>query len=241
MRATSRRYRQEVYRLRSHPEDRMTPSEFIDQRDSNLGLYLSLIPFLALEYVAELSFSVVPTGVIFPVGYLLFWAFYYTYYKPNFLEENLSATKNWNLGSIPALVIGVLIWFLKVTVVELTHFIFARWITPPRPKASSNTYDFRRAQAQTQAKTPPRPAPRPQKPPPPKLPADVLAALSTLGLDGECKDWNLIHHRFRDLAKKFHPDLNQDLTSAGKRFIIYDGAYKKLLTVKDRYFHERRG
>lgn len=70
---------------------------------------------------------------------------------------------------------------------------------------------------------------------PSQLPRDVENALGLLGLKG-CRDWKKIQKRYRELAKKFHPDLNPDLTQTGNRFIIYDGAYRKLAAVKDQYF-----
>ncbi len=68
-----------------------------------------------------------------------------------------------------------------------------------------------------------------------QLPRDLENALGLLGLKG-CRDWKKIQKRYRELAKKFHPDLNPDLTQTGNRFIIYDGAYRKLSSVKDKYF-----
>jgi len=67
------------------------------------------------------------------------------------------------------------------------------------------------------------------------LPREIENALGLLGLKG-CRDWKTIHKRYRELAKKFHPDLNPDLTTAGNRFMIYDGAYRRLTQVKDKYF-----
>lgn len=67
------------------------------------------------------------------------------------------------------------------------------------------------------------------------VPQEIEAALLVLGLK-DCREWNVIHKRYRELAKQVHPDLNPDLTAAENRFILYDGAYRKLMAVKDRYF-----
>jgi hypothetical protein len=230
MRVTARQYRDEIYRLRAHPS--YANHGFEDRRDSFLGLYLSLVPFVIAEYLGELTFSVIPSGVIFPLGYLLFWAFYYTYYRPGFLEENLSTPKHWELFSIPGLLIGVFIWFVKVTIVELSH-IFLHYLLMPRRKAQKVHGAEHRQQQQ-----PPHAQPSANSNQKPGLPPHIRAALSTLGL-ADCRDWKEIHHRYRELAKRFHPDLNQDITMAGKRFIIYDGAYRTLLAVKDKYFFEK--
>ena len=37
-----------------------------------------------------------------------------------------------------------------------------------------------------------------------------------------------------------HPDLNREITEVGKRFIRIDTAYRKLVQMKTRYFHEKR-
>jgi len=67
------------------------------------------------------------------------------------------------------------------------------------------------------------------------LPKEIESALLTLGLKN-CRDWSVIHKRYRELAKQVHPDLNPELTAAENRFIIYDNAYRKLVAVKRRYF-----
>ena len=67
------------------------------------------------------------------------------------------------------------------------------------------------------------------------LPRDVLGALSILGLQPGAT-WPEIHRRYRDLAKQFHPDLNPEITGAGKRFMLYDSAYRRLLAARDTHF-----
>ena len=54
------------------------------------------------------------------------------------------------------------------------------------------------------------------------------------------RDWGLIQKRYRDLAKKYHPDLNPELTQAGNRFILVDAAYRKLETSKYRFFNSKK-
>jgi hypothetical protein len=242
MPVNARHYRGELYRLRAHPTS--VPGDFVDQRDSFTTLYLSLIPFLLLEYYAEATWEVLPSGLVFPVGYLLFWAFYYTYYKPGFLEDRLSAPQRWEFTALPTVVVGVAIWFVKVTVVELTDLLFLRWLfarqaptrrrgagtsRPASHRAPGGNQAFNEGTRVHEVKYPPHP--------PPGLPRDVLNALGILGL-GECRNWNEIHRRYRELAKQYHPDLNKDITDVGRRFMMYDAAYRKLAAVKDRYFQQ---
>lgn len=251
----AREYREHLYRSRSHPE--LLGSDFYDRRDSFSTLYLSIIPFLALEYYCEISFELLPSGLVFPTGYLLFWAFYYTYYKPGFLEDRLTSPQKWDLTGIPTVLVGVLIWFVKVTVVELSHFFVktlfgVRGSTGgerrQRPRQGHHFHQSSaRAQAQQRAYEQARASqrPRPKTPPPfpskqaSSLPRDISHALSVLGLQ-EGVDWNDIHKRYRELAKQYHPDLNHDITDVGRRFMMYDAAYRKLLAVKAQYFPEKR-
>lgn len=261
-----RNYRETAYRLKAHPNSQHLTEvsrDFYDQRDSLVTVYASLIPFLGLEYFSESSMGYLPSGLMFPLGYLLFWAFYYTYYKPGFLEEKLSESKKGDLDQIPAVVVGVLIWFVKVTFVELTHFLFTRWVVEkPAPKSRSyNTHhshftrartsgahqhkhqqhqQYRRAQnkAHSYTNTNSTPPPKKEAKVAQNLPSDIQQALVVLGIP-TVRDWHEIHKRYRELAKKFHPDLNPDVTATGARFMMYDAAYKKLQSVKVQYFPER--
>lgn len=261
MAANARQYREHLYRLRTHPES-LDHDDFVDQRDSFLPLYLSLVPFLMLEYAAELSYEVLPSGLIFPLGFLLFWAFFYTFYKPGFLEDRLSSPQKWDLIGIPTVLMGVLIWFVKVTVVELSGF-FVRALFGLQSRTASEPIRDRRRKARPAASAPPPPHRESSQAPPharagratgqsaggafrpsptrPKssLPRDIIFALHTLGL-GEDADWGQIHRRYRELAKQYHPDLNREITAVGRRFMIYDAAYRKLASVKVRYFPEKR-
>jgi len=234
-------YRTQLYEARNHKQVQAS-SEFYDQRDSFALVYLSMVPFLALEYFLEVSADI-PSGLLFPTGYLLFWAFYYTYYKPDFLENKLSSPQHWDFFAIPSILIGVLIWFLKVTVVELTHLV---WKGAAAPRSND-----RRQQPRSQwqrAQQPPRPGPQqtarpqqaPPRPPPASLlPREVLHSLAVLGLK-EGVDWDTIHRRYRELAKQYHPDLNHDITDVGRRFMMYDAAYRKLGAVRAKYFDKKK-
>jgi hypothetical protein len=224
------------YRDRFHrPTDPAQGLEgFVDQRDSLVRIYVSLVPFLVAEYYSELHYDFLPPALIFPIGFLLFWAFYYTYYKPGFLEE-LGRQGQWNLSAIPLVVLGVSIWFVRITVVELLHFVALRWIVKPAPRA--------RPAAEAGAAPEPPPA-REQtasfrRPEPPRgeteIPAELVRSLQTLGLKGS-PSWDEIHHRYRELAKLFHPDLNPDVTDFGRRFIAIDQAYRRLGRAKGKYF-----
>jgi len=231
--ANSKRYREQAYQLRGHPVEEQ--DDFYDNRDAFGRVYFSLIPFLAAEYFAEISYDLIPAGLVFPTGFLLFWAFYYTYYKPGFLEGRLSDRANHGIAHIPTLFLGVLIWFVKITLTEIGHVVLFRWARAPKPQPVF------RPHARAHAAPPPRPRSVGQPPPMPPiaLPPDVLAALGTMGLNAH-SDWNHIHRRYRELAKQLHPDLNPDITGAGNRFITVDGAYRKLSSVKEKYFITRR-
>jgi len=220
----ARHYREELYRLRAHPShSSYSNSDFVDERDSFVTVYLSLIPFVMGEYMAELSVVFLPSGLIFPMGFLLFWAFYYTYYKPGFLEDKLTSPVRWDFAAIPALILGVAIWFVKATLVELTDFFLMRWFVVRKKKVSYERTSYQKTHRAFTPKSVP-------------LPADILIALKVLGL-GDCRDWATIHHRYRELAKKFHPDLNKEITSVGRRFMAVDVAYRKLISVRAKYFH----
>lgn len=221
-------YREQLHRNRSHSSEKQKDA-FVDQRDSFSIVYLSLIPFLVVEYFIEVAYDVIPAGLIFPIGYLLFWAFYYTYYKPGFLEDKLSAQSQWNLAALPAIVMGVAIWFVKVTVVEVGEFfLFTRRAN--RRKAEQARYQSARRPAKPEIAYVSVDARGPKR-----LPQELFLALRTLGLDGDAS-WHQIQHRYRQLAKKYHPDLNPEITKSGHRFMMFDTAYRKLESKRSQYF-----
>jgi hypothetical protein len=242
----AREYRDEAYRLRQHPAKTM-PDPAFGRKESWLVLYFSLIPFVILEYVLEVRLENMISGLVFPTAFLLFWAFYYSHYRPGSLEHALNRAQGAELEKIPFLLLGTAIWFVKITFVRTFEWIartlLGTGVKPKRPvtrpivsnRPTSNTqssYSTRKATSQPKR-------PEVKKPPQePQLPSEVVEALAVLGLN-PCRDWNLIHHRYRELAKRSHPDLNADITSAGQRFMIYDSAYRRLLAVKARYFIEK--
>ena len=224
----SHNYRQEAYRLRSHPRPNTGLTEA--HQDSFSAVYWSILPFIGIELFSEAALSTVPGGLVFPLGFFLFWAFYFTYSRPGHLEARLSTS--FQFRATPALVLGGVIWLIKVCVVELGEVFLFRWWAPGEPAVIH--VPVQRSRPQQSRATPPPQA----KPQTPSLPDDVRRALSTLGLP-ETRDWNQIHKRYRELAKLYHPDLNPNLTSAGTRFMVYDSAFRKLSTYKTRFFTQK--
>ncbi len=209
-------YREQLYRLRAHPRNDEL-ADFKDARDSYGKVYLSILPFALLEYFFEVSFEVLPGGLVFPVGFLLFWAFYYTFYQPGFLENPLNTRAPVNLAAIPTLILGLVLWFLKATLEEVGNLFRA----PPARKAPVSARHVHQK----------RPTP------PPLLSPDLIEALHVLGLKPGCT-WRDIHKQYRHLAKQFHPDLNPDITDFGHRFMRVDSAYHKLGKVRAQHFRE---
>lgn len=172
----SKKYRDYLHQVRSHPE---SPSRGSIGKTTKYFQW-SIACSLVMEWILETQVNGSPPGLVFPFGFFLFWVFFYTYRQS---EKIQSVTK-------PS--------------VEWSH---PKKEEVPLQKTGS----------------------------PQALPREVENALSLLGLKG-CRDWGVIHKRYRELAKKFHPDLNPDITTAGNRFIIYDGAYRRLNAVKEKYF-----
>lgn len=261
MGASVRKYRDEVYKLRSHPEAK--PYYFgPDERDSFFRVYLSILPFLMLEYIVEARFDSPIAGIMFPTGFLLFWAFYYTYYRPGLLEAKLSTAADGALSDFPKIIFGTAIWFVKATVFGVIKFatdffweqtprkatlkqvppVRMAYTRAQRPQADRTAHEPLHEKTQTNFRPRPAATPPPLKKEqaPPPLPSELISALKVLGL-ADCRDWRIIHHRYRELAKKYHPDHNpSEITAAGKQFQVCDAAYRKLLQSKARYFPEAK-
>jgi hypothetical protein len=222
----AKKYREFLHHSRSHPLSHSSGSS----EESYKHLYFSIPAFLILEFYLEHKAESLPQGIAFPFGFLLFWAFYYTYQRPGHLESKLKSPQRWQTSSIPTVILKATIWFVKVTIVELVENIILQWILGQKSEEQKQPAHQTASHTQSNSQ-------RVAKPSEENLPREIENALLLLGLKG-CRDWSLIHKRYRELAKKFHPDLNPDLTSAGNRFMIYDGAYRRLHLVKNKYFKD---
>ncbi|MBI4404939.1 MAG: J domain-containing protein [Deltaproteobacteria bacterium] len=212
MPANARQYREHLYRMRAHPPD---GAGFSQARPLDFGYFylcLSLLPFLVAEYVAEARFSELPGGLIFPVGYFLFWAFFYSYWRPGLLNQQLGSG-NGNLWKLS--------WTLLLQLFKTILSLF--FVSSPD---RAQVHIVRNAKPATEA---------PNRNDIPPLPREICQALVLIGLPN-CRDWEMIHHRYRMLAKRYHPDLNCEITSVGNRFIQLDLAYRKLSSVRHLYF-----
>lgn len=236
----TKQYRDHLYQERSHPRDNV--SYIGATNDSFSSLYLSLFGFLAAEYFAEVKYEHLPSGILFPVGFLFFWAFYYTYYQPGYLEQKLSSDKKWDLFGIPTTIISTCIWFVKIIFVELIENIVGILFgsrhkhEPVKPQKSKPKTS---GPSRTSNQVPPRREFTAEPRTGDALPRDLGNALSILGLP-YCRDWSTIQKRYRELAKQYHPDLNPELTTVGNRFMIYDAAYRKLEASKSKYFNSAK-
>ena len=66
-------YRSHLYANRTHPEQPQT----IQKSSLSLSFWImSSIPFLIIEYFFEVEFKRLPSGLVFPAGYVMFWGFY---------------------------------------------------------------------------------------------------------------------------------------------------------------------
>jgi hypothetical protein len=191
---------------------------FNDARNSFVPVWISLPPFLMMEYFVELSMPRMPSALVFPVGFLLFWAFYFTFYKPNVLEEKLSDPLRWQVSFPPSLVLGLMLWFIKASFLELRYLVleapFSRLQRLEKPKVAEGK-------------------PVVVREPVAKYSPEISSALRVLGIESlNLVTWNEIHRRYRFLAKKLHPDLNRTGTQ-GRRFIEVDQAYRQLVRQKN--------
>ena len=128
--------------------------------------------------------------------------------------------------------IGVLIWFVKVTILEIAHVIVLRGIFGMQKPGEKSKRAGSQNQSGSNFSNTRSNSARPQGRP---LPRDLEIALETLGLK-TCREWDAIHQRYRQLAKMYHPDLNSEITQTGRRFMMYDAAYRKLCIGKKQYF-----
>jgi len=221
-------------------------SDFHDERDSLLGVVISLIGFAAAEYFVEVNIDSLPGGLVFPLGFILFWAFYYTYYRPNNLENRLRPLSEMSFPNLFEVVFGVIVWFMKVTVVGAFDLLFVRWwkkpVAPKAKRAQPKTHSTGEKKEHTGSYSY---RPRPEgfagsagggaQATGPSIPSDLATALHILGIEEKAPTWDVIHKRYRELAKKLHPDLNKDITQ-GHRFIRLDQAYRKLSAGKGTLF-----
>jgi DnaJ domain len=237
----ARDYRAHLYQNRAHPKG----VGRVDSPTDNSALYFSVLAFLAAEYLVELKLARFPSGLVFPTGFLFFWAFYYTYYQPGHLEKTLSHEQKWDISGIPLTLVRGCIWFVKIMFVEFTEKIISNLVgskkeiektNPSRTRTHYKVYSGKQQREssyrpQSQA-FPNRDSARESQT---RLPKEVSNALGIMGIP-EARDWTIIQKRYRELAKQYHPDLNPELTQSGNRFMLYDAAYRKLEAVKGRYF-----
>ena len=149
--------------------------------------------------------------------------------KPGFLENRLTSPQQFDLAWVPSLILGILIWFVKVTMVEISHLVFFQWIKAkptPKPRAQAAHAGARKPAAHSAPFQPPS-----------LLAPDLVHALQVLGLKPGC-GWRDIHRQYRALAKQFHPDLNPEITDFGHRFMKVDEAYHRLAKVRSKHFPE---
>lgn len=230
----AREYREHLYQNRSHPER----AAVAGQQSDAYSFYFSIVGFVALEGLLQFKFAKYPSGLIFPTGYLVFWAFFFTYYKPGHLENKLSNESKWDLSGIPETLLSSCIWFVKVMFVELIEKLISSVLkgekakikpaasTKNRKSSFSQGDSFRKATYHHKEI---------KSEPVMLLPRDLNNALHVMGIPHE-REWITIQKRYRELAKRHHPDLNPDLTQAGNRFMLYDAAYRKLEAAKHIYF-----
>ena len=220
---TSTRYRKHLHEFRQHPGPVVQPAT--ENGIPVALLYTSLLPFLLIEFGSEFYAEKLPAGLFFPTGFFLFWAFYYTYQRPGALETRLGANATWKPHEFPALLLALVIWGAKTLLSLVSKSLIHVLYLPPKPTPQPKTAPPRAEPAYAHSE--------------PAVPADARDALRILGLPATT-DWLTIHKRYRDLAKRYHPDLNPQDTLAGRRFMKYDAAYRSLARYRGSYFKVRR-
>jgi len=92
MRLSSRNYREYLHTSRTHPPSRSQPliknqNQFFSVSYFFTGnlkplIYTTVPAFLGLELWMELQVNSFPAGLSFPFGFILFWAFFYSFRTP---------------------------------------------------------------------------------------------------------------------------------------------------------------
>lgn len=222
MALSAKKYREHLYEYKAHPSDHSWTHDEIESDKDTRSIWVtlgSLFCFLCGEYLLQLAFKHYSSGLLFPMGFFLFWAFYYSYVRPiqagtSEREPLRSSVFDEMLNPITMLLKQIFRLFgrgatQKKSGQRRTAYVHQETTRPQQIFSSTNH---------------------------PALPKDILHALQILGLNEQCREWDLIHHRYRELAKKYHPDLNPLEVSTGKKFILFDEAYRKLASVKTRFF-----
>ncbi len=185
----------------------------LPSQDSLNNVYVSVLPFVAGEYLIEANWSWSPTGIIFPAGFLLFWTFYFIYFRAVTIDP--FNARNSNVSSFFSLMGSVFYWFIGSTLYSIFHPFGTSKTKRAKKRALPPRQTFRSTI---------RPVPNE---PIRSLPAEVIESLKVLGLP-ENSHWDVIHKRYRSLAKQYHPDLHPELTDPALKFRRIDSAYRRL-------------
>ncbi len=201
----------------AHVRVEPTPNSpfFYDSRNRTWRLTVSALVLYGVERWAHVSST--PTGLFFPLGYLLFWTFYYVYYRPFVFfdprqEWAGTAKASW----------GLLIWLGLQLAGESLLQLGQRGarLCLRIPLNAKNRFLSRLSGSTNLNPT-----------------TEVTNALTQLGLKADCRSWSEVHARYRLLAKKFHPDVRRHERSTGAgMFYLIDSAYRNLLQLRKSYF-----
>ncbi len=83
-------YRSHLYENRTHPER----VESNQKNSLSFSFWiLSCVPFLIVEYILQKEFKKMPSGLVFPAGFFLFWGFYQTLLFSKFKFNHKSIAK----------------------------------------------------------------------------------------------------------------------------------------------------
>lgn len=72
-------YRDYLHKMKEHPKFLPPPKKDPNNDISWNIINASLILFLIAEFILEKKYPSFPTGILFPVGFLFFWAFFYLF------------------------------------------------------------------------------------------------------------------------------------------------------------------